>query len=316
MQLTHIRQSDLNLLPALAVLLEERSISKAAARHHLSQPAMSRVLQRLRDTFDDELLIRTSGGYELTARARRLQDELQLLLPAVDRLLRGNTFDPTTAQDRFRLCCSDYASLVIASRLPAYMMQLAPHTQLEVISRYDTAFDDIVHGRIDVLLWANDVPAPLHSQIVVEDEFVCVLSLDHPLGAGVLTQDAYLASPHVKITNLGAQHTIDDHLAVLGFERRIGLRVPHFGTAVLAVAGTPLIATMPRRAAEYYADDTRVRIVPPPFDLSRLRYLMAWHPRMEADPAQRWFRALLLGTMKEIDRKRSASLNRARVPRP
>jgi DNA-binding transcriptional LysR family regulator len=71
MHLTHVRKSDLNLLPALAVLLEERSISRAAARHHLSQPAMSRVLQRLRETFGDELLVRTANGYELTTRARR-----------------------------------------------------------------------------------------------------------------------------------------------------------------------------------------------------------------------------------------------------
>jgi DNA-binding transcriptional LysR family regulator len=83
MHLTHVRKSDLNLLPALALLLEERSISRAAARHHLSQPAMSRVLQRLRETFADELLVRTAHGYELTARARRLQQDLQSLLPEV-----------------------------------------------------------------------------------------------------------------------------------------------------------------------------------------------------------------------------------------
>src|SRR5712671_4171274 len=118
MHLTHVRRSELNLLPALAVLLEERSISKAAARHHLSQPAMSRVLQRLRETFGDELLIRTVNGYELTARARRLQDELQSVLPEVDRMLRGDVFNPATAEDIFRVCGSDSASMLMASRLP------------------------------------------------------------------------------------------------------------------------------------------------------------------------------------------------------
>jgi len=304
MQLTHIRQSDLNLLPALAILLEERSISRAAARYHLSQPAMSRLLQRLRDTFGDELLIRTGAGYELTARAHRLQNELKLLLPALDRLLQGNSFDPATSHDRFRLCCSDYASLVIASRLPQQMMSQAPHAQLEVIARYDTAFDDIGHGRIDVLLWASDVPAPLLSRTVVEDEFVCVVCKKHPFG-NPLTLDTYLDHSHVKITNLGAQHLIDDHLAALGHERRIGLRVPYFGTAVLAVAGTPFIATLPRRAAEYYADRRLVRVTEPPFKLERLRYVMAWHPRVDADPAQKWFRELVLTTMQKIDRERA-----------
>ena len=106
MQLTHIRKSDLNLLPALAVLLEERSVSRAAARHHLSQPAMSRVLQRLRGTFGDELLVRTAKGYQLTPRAQQLQSELPVLLNDLDGLLRGKTFDPSKMEDRIRLSCS------------------------------------------------------------------------------------------------------------------------------------------------------------------------------------------------------------------
>src|SRR5215510_5598864 len=118
MQLTHIRKSDLNLLPALGALLEERSISRAAARHHLSQPAMSRLLQRLRGTFGDELLIRTPQGYQLTPRA--------------ERLLRGKSFDPTTLEDRFRICCPDYMSLMFTPPLAAALSRLAPRAQLEV----------------------------------------------------------------------------------------------------------------------------------------------------------------------------------------
>ena len=126
MHLTHTRTSDLNLLPALAVLLEERSISKAAARYNLSQPAMSRLLQRLRDTFNDELLIRTTSGYELTARARHLEVELRLLLPKVDRLLRGNGFDPATATDVFRICATSTAATLVLSRLPRRLLRKPP----------------------------------------------------------------------------------------------------------------------------------------------------------------------------------------------
>src|SRR5215510_711246 len=140
MQLTHIRKSDLNLLPALAALLEERSISKAAARHHLSQPAMSRVLQRLRGTFGDELLVRTAQGYALTTRARRLQDELQVLLPRIDRLLRGDAFDPATAEGRFRLCCPDYLSRLFTPALAERVALRAPRAQLEIVAWSETAF--------------------------------------------------------------------------------------------------------------------------------------------------------------------------------
>jgi DNA-binding transcriptional LysR family regulator len=133
MHLAHIRKSDLNLLPALAVLLEERSISKAADRHHLSQPAMSRVLQRLRGVFKDELLVRTRGGYALTGRARRLQEELQLVLPRIDSLLRGGAFDPATAEERFRLCCPDYLSRLFAPRLAERLSDAAPRSTLEIV---------------------------------------------------------------------------------------------------------------------------------------------------------------------------------------
>src|SRR5690242_6355979 len=200
MHLTHVRKSDLNLLPALAVLLEERSISKAAARHHLSQPAMSRVLQRLRETFGDELLIRTANGYELTARARRLQQELQSVLPELDRMLRGEQFNPLSAEDTFRICATDSAAMLIASRLPGRLKAIAPGTQLELVAWHDKAFDDVTHGRVDVVIWANQVPAPLLFQELLEDEIICALCERHPIGSGPLTKEAYLRYPHVLLT--------------------------------------------------------------------------------------------------------------------
>ena len=188
MHLTHVRKSDLNLLPALAVLLEERSISRAAARHHLSQPAMSRVLQRLRETFGDELLVRTANGYELTTRARRLQHDLQSLLPEVDRMLRGERFNPLTAEDTFRVCGPNSASILIASRLPGRLKTMAPGTQLELVAWHDKAFEDVTHGRVDLLLWANQVPSPLLSRELVEDDIICVLCERHPFGNRPLTK--------------------------------------------------------------------------------------------------------------------------------
>jgi DNA-binding transcriptional LysR family regulator len=295
MHLTHVRKSDLNLLPALAVLLEERSISRAAARHHLSQPAMSRVLQRLRETFGDELLVRTANGYELTARARRLQQDLQSLLPEVDRMLRGERFNPLTAEDTFRVCGPDSASILIASRLPGRLKAMAPGTQLELVAWHDKAFEDVTHGRVDLLLWANQVPSPLLSRELVEDDISCVLCERHPFGNRPLTKEAYLRYPHVLLTLFSPWGSIIDRvLASNNQQRRIGLRVPYFGAAVLAVPGTDLIATLPRRSAEIYAGSARVRITPFPFKIARLRYLVAWHPSTNEEPALVWFREQLV----------------------
>jgi len=295
MHLTHCRKSDLNLLPALAVLLEERSISRAAARHHLSQPAMSRVLQRLRETFADELLVRTAHGYELTARARRLQQDLQSLLPEVDRMLRGEIFNPLSAEDTFRVCGPDSASILIASRLPGRLKATAPATQLELVAWHDKAFDDVTHGRVDVLLWANQVPQPLLSRELLEDDIICVVCERHPSGKGPLTKETYLRYPHVLLTLFNPWGSIVDRVLAKNMQqRRIGLRVPYFGAAVLAVPGTDLIATLPRRSAEIYARSARVRIMPLPFKVARLRYLIAWHPSTNEEPALVWFREQLV----------------------
>jgi DNA-binding transcriptional LysR family regulator len=294
MQLTHIRTADLNLLPALAVLLEERSISKAAARHHLSQPAMSRVLQRLRETFGDELLIRAGRGYELTQRARQLQSELEALLPRLDRLLRGEAFNPATAADRFRLCAPDAASLFIGARLVKAMAREAPSTQLELAGWHEGVFDDVMRGKLDLVLSLYRVPPPLKSEVLLEDELACVVSADHPLARGRMTAEGYFEFPHVRITLMGTERDlIDKRLAALGKERRIGLKVPYLTAAVLAVEDTPLITTMLRRAAELYAARANVAILGFPFKLDPERILMGWHPRMDAEPAHLWFRELI-----------------------
>jgi DNA-binding transcriptional LysR family regulator len=262
---------------------------------------MSRLLRRVRETFGDELLIRTVNGYELTARARRIQEELQSVLSEVDRMLRGDLFNPATAEDTFRMCGTDSASMLIASRLQRSLKLAAPNTQLEIVAWHDKAFEDITHGRVDVLLWANQVPAPLLFQELIHDDIVCVVCEKHPIGNRPLTEKKYLAYPHVLLTLLNPWQSVVD--AALGRklqQRRIGLRVPYYGAAVLAVRGTDLIATMPRRAAEIYAHATRVRIVPHPFDVERLRYLIAWHPSTNAEPALMWFREQLVDIFTDL----------------
>ena len=182
----------------------------------------------------------------------------------------------------------------IASRLPRRLKSMAPNTQLELVAWHDKAFDDITHGRVDVLLWANQVPVPLLSRDLFEDDIVCVICEKHPIGDRPLTDTQYLAYPHVLLTLLNPwQSSVDAALGKKLRQRRVSLRVPYYGAAVLAVAGTDLIATMPRRPAEMYARAARVRIVPHPFDVARVRYVIAWHPTTNADPALMWFREQL-----------------------
>ena len=112
MRLTQLRQADLNLLVVFAVFAEERNVSRAAHRLRLSQPAVSRALQRLRDMFRGNLFVRTAMGYELTPLGQRLLQELEIMLPKLDRLLSGSSFEPNVEEANFRLAVTDNAAAV------------------------------------------------------------------------------------------------------------------------------------------------------------------------------------------------------------
>jgi len=117
MRLTQLRQADLNLLVVFAVFAEERNVSRAAARLLLSQPAVSRALQRLREMFHDDLFVRSAGSYELTPQGQRLLGELEVMLPKLDRLLSGSNFDPANEQANFRIAVTDNGAAVLIPAL-------------------------------------------------------------------------------------------------------------------------------------------------------------------------------------------------------
>src|ERR1700751_2788696 len=129
---THLRHVDLNLLLALHALLEERPVPRAAKRCFLSQSAMSRALERLREMFDDPLLIRSGRAYERTVRGDALLRELQSLLPRLEAMVRGQDFDPQRSQERFRLAVTDHASITLIPPLIRRIRSTAPDIRLEV----------------------------------------------------------------------------------------------------------------------------------------------------------------------------------------
>jgi DNA-binding transcriptional LysR family regulator len=262
---------------------------------------MSRLLQRLRAMFHDELLVRTPNGYQLTERALTLQQELPVLLQSIDRQLRSKAFDPAAAEEQFRLCCSDLIARLFAPSLAEQMGRLAPSSRLEILTWHESAFEDVARGRIEVVIWANRAPPPLLSKQVLGTEMVCVLAADHPLGRKRLTLERYLSYPHVEVTAPHSERTlVENQLSAAGHRRNISLRVPYFGPAVLAIQNTNLIATLPKLAVEQYAAGARVRVEPPPFKFTPIRILMSWHPSKAGEPAARWFRELVLRTAGRI----------------
>ena len=294
MRLTHTRQADLNLLVALAVLLEERQISTAADRYFLSQPAMSRSLQRLRILFNDELLVKTKEGYELTLRAEQIQSELTEILARLEVMLRGGNFEPAIAEDCFTIACTDYAAIILGQPLFASFYKQAPSALLNIESWYDEAFHDCEKGKLDLIMWVNAVPQPLVYETLFEEEFVCVFDRNNILSEQELTLEKFLNCYHVVVSvEKGQQTLIERKLEELGVTRKPALRVPYFGAAIHAVQGTSLIATVPKRIAQSYCTNLDLKVMEAPIELEPFRYIMAWHPRLSDDKAHSWLRKLV-----------------------
>jgi DNA-binding transcriptional LysR family regulator len=291
---TQLQRVDLNLLVALAVLLEERHVSRAADRIGLSQPATSRALQRLRHTLDDELLVRTKDGYQLTPRAERIQRELAEVLPRLEILFGGERFNPATAKDSFRVLGTDYMTSVLGPGVFRRMFREAPGTSLTLRPWHDGVFEDVAHGLADLAFAGVSAGPELRSELLFEERFVCVMAADNPLAdRDVLALKEFVAAAHVVVDVLrGEQSAVDRRLTELGHHRTAALSVPYHTAAVLAVPDTPLIATLPSRLMST-VDNPALRMAAAPTEVATMPYLMTWHARLDDDPAQRWLRDIV-----------------------
>ncbi|MDX6442623.1 MAG: hypothetical protein QOE43_2352 [Gaiellaceae bacterium] len=298
MRMAHLDGVDLNLLPSLAALLEERHVTRAAERSGLSQPAMSRVLARLRRLLDDQLLVRAGSGYVLTPRAERVQRQLAGLMPQLETLFAAEVFDPATAEESYRLAATDYALLLFLDQVAREVNKLSPRSTLRIESPRDAVFDDVLHGRLDLSFYVAAPPAVFCRELLFEDICVCVMSADHPLAKRErLTLDEYLRCSHLAIDIVdGEQPLIVQRLRELGVARRASITLPLNAGAHAALPGTNLIATLNKRLVDRYVDDRALVVVAAPVELEPFHYFMFWHPRLDHDPAQQWLR----GTIRAI----------------
>jgi DNA-binding transcriptional LysR family regulator len=292
MQETDIPGVDLNLLGPLAALLRERHVSRAAERARMSQPAMSRALAALRRIFGDELLVRGGGGYQLTPRAERLQRDLAAILPQLESLFTEVPYDPRTADRAFRLAGTDYVLSVIGPPLVRRVLAQSPAAALHFAVWHEGTYRDIGRGALDLAFTGGAAPPPLRSEPLFDDRYVCVMSAGHPLaGVGTLTLGDYLDCDHVVVDVLaGRQGTVDTRLEALGRGRRASVTVSYHAFAAAAVRDTRLVATLPRRFAGHLTADRALAVTGAPEEIGTLSFAMAWHPRLDGDPAQRWLR--------------------------
>jgi DNA-binding transcriptional LysR family regulator len=291
MRQPHLRDVDLNLLHALHALLTERHVTRAAKRCFLSQSAMSRALERLRRMFGDLLLVRSGRAYERTVRGERVLRELESLMPRLEAMVRGEGFDPARSQVRFRVAMTDHAAMVLMPPLMAHIRTAAANVNVDVSVWNDRVYEDLAAGRIDTALSAEVPPSALETEVLYEEDFVCLVGRAQQIRTRRFTLKEYLDLPHAVVETWEGQQTpVDRPLAERGLRRRAVLRLPFFVPTIFMVARSDLVLTVPRRLGRIAAATADVRVVEPPHEIKGFSYFMAWHPRLTPEADHAWFR--------------------------
>jgi len=317
MNLTNV---DLNLFVVLQAVLEERSATRAAARLHVTQPAVSNALARLRDLLGDPLVVRAGRGLALTPLAIELAPRLEAALGALAGAVeRAAPFDPATTTRELTMACGDVYGVTLIPRLVADLAERAPRVSLRVLTvDRMLSTDGLEGGEIDVYVGIPGAPPRgCSAEDLFEDEAVCLVRRDHPRVRGRLTLAMFVELPHVQVAMVpGRGREVDEALARRGLTRRIALSVPHQTVAPAVVAQTDCIATLSRRIAEHYAASLPVRLVEPPLPLPSARVRTFWHRRVADDPAVLFLRARLQAAAASPRRLARPKPARRTPPRP
>ena len=295
--MSELRNFDLNLLVSFNLLMEERSVSRAAERMFITQSAMSHMLQRLRQQFDDPLLVKTPSGMKPTERALSLIEPVKDVLRDVKTLIHArDEFVASESRRRFTIAATDYMDVLVTPPLIERIEPTAPGIDIH-IKRTEQPFPerDLEYNDLDILLGFEAIlkpPSHLVREKLFDDRMVCVVRRDHPKARGTsLSLDDYLSMKHMLISRTGTRvGVIDEWLAERGLSRRVGLIVPHFLSAPLIVANTDMEVSMPERTAKRFASLAPLTILPLPIDLPPYDLVMVWHPLREKDSAHRWLR--------------------------
>ena len=310
----NIARVDLNLLVYLDVLLRECNVTRAAEELGISQPAMSNSLRRLRDLFDDPLLVRTSDGMIPTDRALELQPLVRNVLAAAEiAVLPKTEFDPTGSDRIFRIMASDYTEVTLLPHLLQRLRREAPGIRLDIMTPSDVSFHDVERGKVDLVINRFDsLPQSFHQVHLWDDSFSCVVSATNPI-IKKWTLKSYLASKHVWVSKTGmgvgvgmtpddVQRLgwVDEALGKLDAKREIMVFTRHYQAALLLGEQDDLIVTIPSIAARTMSGNPNVVILEPPFEIPRMRLKMVWSPLLQRDPGHKWLRQVIKSVSEEI----------------
>lgn len=306
---TSLRGADLNLLVALDALARQKSVTRAAKELGITQSAMSHTLNRIRALLEDEVVHRTSDGMVLTARAEAMVLPLRALLEDASRLLaEPDGFEPETSTRTFRFSAPDLVELLLLPELLQRLGNEAPGIDLAMVPMPARPEEALQTGELDLAILPglvdSDAPfgpsaAPeLQRLLLLRDGFSVFSSKNHPLAKKRrLTLKQLVSSPHLLVSPTGTgPGPLDAFLDKAGEARRVGLRVPSFASALTVLPTSNLLLLGPTSLQRVPSASALAQYVPP-LDLPEHTVNLVWHPRLSAEPAQRWFRDLIHSTM-------------------
>jgi DNA-binding transcriptional LysR family regulator len=282
----NLRQFDLNLLVALDALLIERNVTRAGERLHLSQPAMSGILARLRHVFNDELLVRVGRHLEPTAFAAELARPVRACVQGIEDLLSTQrAFSPQTEARTFVIAASDYVVLLLLGPLVKRLAALAPNIGVRFVSLESSVADRLAMGEIDFCVVPTELDPAFPSVPLFDDSWICAVWAGHPTVGDRLTVEEFLALPH---------------LARVGYERKIVASTDSFATAPFLLRETSLVTMIQRRLGARLERSADIKLLEPPFEIPPMCERLAWNPRFSASLAHAWMREQLVEAAKSV----------------
>ncbi|PDT15552.1 LysR family transcriptional regulator [Rhizobium sp. J15] len=292
-----LRRLDLNLLVVFEAVYRHRSVLAASDELAMSPSACSHAIARLRETLSDELFVRYGNAMQPTAQAMEIAagvaEALQILR---DRLDGAQPFEAKTSTAAFTFAATDFTAFAVLPRLISRLATLAPHLRIKVVhSGHEQSLDDLAAGRVQIALGFTESAADGYEGVkgfdCFSDDYVVAARRDHPRIGGALTLDQYLNERHVAVLPWGdAGSVVSAALLKAGHHREVAVELPSLMVAPFIIAGSDLLVTIPKRAAEELAKALPLAVYPAPFAIAPYRLRAFFHTRHAAAPAQRWMR--------------------------
>jgi DNA-binding transcriptional LysR family regulator len=298
-----LRSMDLNLLVALHALLDERHISRAAQVAGLSQPAMSRALQRLREEFGDPLLVKGKNGYELTPRAEALYPSLRQLISDLEGIYSAPTFDPATVRGEFRIAALDYEFIVLLPLLTERLRVVAPGITVKAFPFSNDDFGPLIRGDVDLVLTAvEEAPRNVYRQQLFDEVNVCLVNTRFLESHPEMSLDNFSELDHIWVYLRSPDPgKIDETLSEHGVSRKIVNTTPTFFLSAYTVASsTNLITVLPSRVGVNLKNHLPISNIDFPISFQSFKIYQVWHERHQKEPLHVFMRRLIADICKNI----------------